>query len=68
MAIEPHSTLDDDFKEIGEFGLYQFVIVFLVGLTAVQLAVLDYRCFFIGATPDYRFMKEFKLDSLIAKD
>jgi hypothetical protein len=51
---EPRSKLDDDFDEIGHFGPYQFVILILVSLTAVQLAILDYSFVFVGATPDYR--------------
>jgi hypothetical protein len=49
-----HRELDNDFKQIGEFGVYQFAIFVLVGLTSCIPAILAYSYIFIGATPDYR--------------
>ena len=54
MSEDLQNQLDDDFKEIGEFGKYQFVILVLVGLMACQTAVLDYAYVFISGTPQHR--------------
>jgi hypothetical protein len=55
MAAELKNALDEDFRKIGEFGNYQFIILVMVGLMASQAAVLDYGYAFISATPEYRY-------------
>ena len=49
-----HRELDNDFKQIGEFGIYQLLVFVLVGLTSCIPAILAYSYIFIGATPDFR--------------
>ena len=52
--MDLNRELDQDFKQIGEFGAYQFSIFVLVGLTSCVPALLEYSYIFIGAAPDYR--------------
>ncbi len=51
---KPISTLDDDFKVMGEFGPYQCAVILLVGLVVSTASLCDQKFIFIGATPDYR--------------
>ena len=46
--------IDRNFKQIGEFGLYQCLIFILVGTTSFIPALLADSYVFISATPDYR--------------
>lgn len=50
-----HRELDNDFKQIGEFGVYQLLIFILVGLTSCIPALLAYSYIFISGTPEHRF-------------
>ncbi len=50
------NSLDDEFKAIGESGVYQFCMVMLVSITVVTQSIFDYRFVFIDATPDFRWV------------
>ncbi|RNA36796.1 solute carrier family 22 member 4, partial [Brachionus plicatilis] len=45
------------YEDIGEFGPYQLLLFFLIGLLAVQPSLTGYGFIFIGATPDYQCKK-----------
>jgi hypothetical protein len=45
---------DKIFKEVGEFGPYQFIIILICGASGVIAAINAYSAVFITAIPDYR--------------
>lgn len=47
--------IDDTFNKIGEFGPYQFLVLILIGLTAIIPAISAYSYVFIGASPEFRY-------------
>lgn len=47
------------YEDIGEFGPYQMVLFFLVGLLAVQPSLTGYGFVFIGATPDHQYINNY---------
>ena len=44
------------YEDIGEFGPYQFMLFFQIGLFAIQPSLTGYGFIFIGATPDYQYL------------
>ena len=46
--------VDNLFKIVGEFSLYQFVMLVLIGLLCTIPAIVSYSFAFTGATPDFR--------------
>lgn len=50
------NNIDKHFKQVGEFGLYQLIICFLVGTTSFIPALLAYSYIFISATPEHRYI------------
>lgn len=50
-----NKKIDEIYKEIGEIGPYQILIVALVSCSAIVLSNADYSYnIFLGATPDFR--------------
>ena len=53
--MDSSDKVDDVYKEIGQIGPYQLVILVLVSSSAVVLSNADYSYnTFYGATPDHR--------------
>lgn len=52
------NKIDKIYKEIGEIGSYQIIVIVLISFSAVVLSNGDYNySVFLGATPDFRFTK-----------
>jgi TRAP-type mannitol/chloroaromatic compound transport system permease small subunit len=52
-----NQKVDNIFKEIGEIGAYQILVVALVSCSAIVLSNADYSYnIYLGATPDYRYV------------
>ncbi|RMZ96378.1 organic cation transporter -like [Brachionus plicatilis] len=54
MAKTVHDITDSIFKEIGEFGPYQFLVFALVGLVATIPGIVGFSFAFYAATPSFR--------------
>lgn len=50
-----HDKIDKIFKEVGEFGPYQLIIILICGASGVIPAMNAYSAVFIAAVPDYRY-------------
>ena len=51
---EKEKRVENIYKEIGEFGAYQFILFLLIGSVACIPAVVAYGTSFYGAVPDFR--------------
>lgn len=52
-----HDKIDKIYKEIGEFGPYQLLIIVLCGSSAIIPAMIAYSSEFYNAIPQHRFFK-----------
>ncbi len=59
--ISINKEIDEIYKEIGEFGPYQTLILILISCSSFVLSNADYSYnIFLGATPDHRLILIFK--------
>ena len=49
-----NKKIDNIFKEIGEFGVYQFILILLIGSVSFIQSFLNYGFSFYAATPEFR--------------
>ena len=54
MELSNEQKMDDVYKRIGELGLYQMIILCLVGISSFIMTITAFGYSFYGAVPDYR--------------
>ena len=58
QKIPIQEKIDRIFKEIGEFGPYQLMIILICGGTAIVPAIIGYSDEFVKSNPDHRYFQE----------
>lgn len=62
QEVNINKEIDEIYKEIGEIGPYQILILVMISCSAFVLSNADYSYnIFLGATPDHRFLNESKI-------
>jgi hypothetical protein len=51
---------DDLYREVGEIGSYQIIIIILISFITIIPAITSFQEVFIGATPEYRLFFIFR--------
>ncbi len=50
------NIIEDIFKQISDFGLYQFFLISIISAVAIIPSLVSYGYSFYGAMPDLRFI------------
>jgi hypothetical protein len=53
-STDKQNVVEDIFKQIGDFGPYQFFLISVISAVAIIPSLVSYGYSFYGAVPDFR--------------